>query len=232
MPVTPLAGELGQADLAVLERWADPHTLLAAGCARVIVKASRGQQGAARANQWLGAARAALELYADHPAAAFQDLAAEVTTELRLLATTQAELDRHASKREFCYRWVDPPGLARSLPGLAEIGGPALVATMGPATRFATAAKFRSFTGLNRQGVRDRPDRPQRPADQQGGQSAAGHHPGPRRRQRPPQLTRSWPAATTCRWSNAAKTISARSAWSPPIWPSAPGSPLIAACPR
>ena len=114
----------------------------------MIVKASRGQQGAARAAQWLGAARAALELYADHPAVAFQDLAAEVTTELRLLAATQAELDRHATQRESCYRWVDPAGLARSLPGLAEIGGPALVATMGPATRFATAAKFRSFTGL------------------------------------------------------------------------------------
>lgn len=151
MPMTPLAGELGQADLAVLERYADPHTLLAAGRARltrVIVKASHGQQGAARANQWLGAARASLELYADHPAVAFQDLAAEVTTELRLLAATQAELDRHATERESCYRWVDPAGLARSLPGLAEIGGPALVATMGPATRFATAAKFRSFTGL------------------------------------------------------------------------------------
>jgi transposase len=151
MAMTPLAGELGQADLAVLERYADPHTLVAAGRARltrVIAKASHGQQGAARANQWLGAARAALELDADHPAAAFQDLAAEVTTELRLLAATQAELDRHATERESCYRWVDPAGLARSLPGLAEIGGPALVATMGPATRFATAARFRSFTGL------------------------------------------------------------------------------------
>ena len=40
------------------------------------------------------------------------------------------------------------PRLARSRPGLAEIGGPALVATMGPASRFATAAKFRSLTGL------------------------------------------------------------------------------------
>jgi transposase len=151
MPMTPLAGELGQADLAVLERYADPHTLLAAGRARltrVIVKASHGQQGAARANQWLAGARASLELYADHPAVAFQDLAAEVTTELRLLAATQAELDHHATQRESCYRWVDPAGLARSLPGLAEVGGSALVATMGPASRFATAAKFRSFTGL------------------------------------------------------------------------------------
>jgi transposase len=151
MPMTPLAGELGHADLAVLERYADPRALVTAGRARlqrVIAKASHGQQGAARANQWLGAAHAALELYGDHPAVAFQDLAAEVTTEIRLLAATQAELARHATKRESCYRCVDPAGLARSLPGLAEVGGPALAATMGPATRFTTAAKFRSFTGL------------------------------------------------------------------------------------
>ena len=115
--------------------------------ARVIAKASGGHLGAARAEQWLAAARAALELYADHPAVAFQDLAAEVATEVRLLRATQAELP-HATQRELCYRWVDPAGLARSLPGLAEIGGPALAATMGTASRFPTASKFRSFTGL------------------------------------------------------------------------------------
>jgi transposase len=151
LPASPLVGELGQADLAVLERYADPHTLLAVGrarLARVIAKASGGHLGAARAEQWLAAARAALELYGDHPAVAFQDLAAEVATEVRLLRATQAELERHATQREACYRWVDPAGLARSLPGLATIGGPALAATMGPAHRFPTASKFRSFTGL------------------------------------------------------------------------------------
>ena len=35
MPATPLTGELGKADLAVLERWADPRALLAAGPARL-----------------------------------------------------------------------------------------------------------------------------------------------------------------------------------------------------
>jgi transposase len=151
LPASPLAGELGAADLAVLERWADPHALAAAGRARlaqVITKASHGHLGVARATQWLAAAHAALELYGDHPAVAFTELAAEVTTEIRLLRATQAELEQHATKREACYRQVDPAGLARSLPGLAEVGGPALVATMGPAHRFASASRFRSFTGL------------------------------------------------------------------------------------
>jgi transposase len=151
LPCSPLTGELGAADLAVLERWADPHALLRAGRARlhqVITKASHGHLGVARATQWLAAAHAALELYGDHPAVAFQELAAEVTSEVRLLRATQAELELHARQREACYRRVDPAGLARSLPGLATIGGPALVATMGEAQRFATAGRFRSFTGL------------------------------------------------------------------------------------
>jgi transposase len=115
---------------------------------RLLGTASAARQGAQRATQWLAAAHAALELYGDHPAIAWQDLAAEVATEVRLLRATQAELDRHAGQREACYRQVDPAALARSLPGLATIGGPALVATMGTASRFATASKFRSFTGL------------------------------------------------------------------------------------
>jgi transposase len=151
LPASPLVGELGQADLAVLERWADPHALVAAGHARLqrlLGTASAGQQGAHRAAQWLAAAHAALELYGDHPAIAFTELAAEVTSEVRLQRATQAELNLHTGQREACYRRVDPAALARSLPGLATIGGPALVATMGKASRFATAGKFRSFTGL------------------------------------------------------------------------------------
>jgi transposase len=151
LPASPLVGDLGMADLAVLERFADPHALLATGQARlvrVIAKASNNHLGAERATQWRTAACAALDLYGNHPGVPFQDLAAEVATEVRLLRATQAELDRHASQREACYRRVDPGGLARSLPGLAEIGAPALAATTGPAQRFATAAKFRSFTGL------------------------------------------------------------------------------------
>jgi transposase IS116/IS110/IS902 family protein len=54
----------------------------------------------------------------------------------------------HAGQREARYQRVDPATLARRLPGLATIGGPALVATMGQASRFAAAAKFRGFTGL------------------------------------------------------------------------------------
>lgn len=139
------------ADLAILERYADPNALIRLGPKRLtalIKKASHSHQGAERAEQWLAAARSAVELYAGHPAVAFTDLAAEVATEVRLLRAVQAELAHHAAAREEAYRWVDPRELARSLPGVAEISGPALVATIGDPTRFRTGKAFRSYTGL------------------------------------------------------------------------------------
>lgn len=151
LPMSPLQRDLGAADLAVLERFADPNALVKAGVKRltaVIAKASNNQQGAERADQWLAAAHSSLELYAGCPAVAFADLAAEVVSEVRLLRATQAELAAHVEERERCYRWVDPLALARSLPGLAEVGGPALVAAMGEANRFKRGKQFRSFTGL------------------------------------------------------------------------------------
>lgn len=151
MPATPLHGDLGVADLAVLERHADPNVLLNAGLKRLsalIGKASHGQQGAERAAEWITAAQASLELYAGHPAVAFTELAAEVATEVRLLRAVQTELATHAAERERCYRQVDPAELARSLPGLADVGAPTLVATMGDPARFQRSNQFRRFTGL------------------------------------------------------------------------------------
>src|SRR6266540_1342521 len=188
-----------------------------------------GQHGQQRATHWLAAARAALQLYGDHPAVAFTDLAAEVHTEVRLLRATQAELAAHATQREYCYRWVDPLGLARSLPGLAEVGGPALVATMGDAHRFAAASRFRSFTGLapraSETGNTDRKGQPISKAGNRLLRTTWSAPPTP-----PAARTPSSPASTTCRWSSAARTTSARSAWSPPTWPSGPGRSWTGGC--
>ena len=151
LPMTPLTGDLGAADLAVLERFADPNLLVKTGVRRLaalIVKASHGHLGTERAEQWIAAAEASLELYAGHPAVAFADLAAEIATEVRLLAAIGAELAAHGAAREAAYKAVDPAGLAQSLPGVADVGGPAIVAAMGDPGRFARGKQFRSFTGL------------------------------------------------------------------------------------
>ena len=202
MPMTPLTGDIGKADLAVLERYADPRALLAAGPAeliRLITSASGHQQGKERALQWRAAAAAALDLYGDHPAVPFAELAAEVATEVRLLRAIQARTGAHAAAREQHYRQVDPGQLARSLPGFAEISAPVLVAIMGRPGRFRSGARFKSYAGLapraSETGETDRKGT----ADEQGRAlpAAIGCC------SRPPMLhagrTRSWPGSTTSR---------------------------------
>lgn len=151
LPMTPLTGDLGVTDLVVLERYANPNALLRVGLKRLtalIEKTSKGHQGIDRARTWITAAEASVELYAAHPAVAFKVLAAEIASEVHLLRSVQTELANHATERENAYRQVDPAQLARSLPGVADIGAPALVAALGDPARFAKAKQFRSFTGL------------------------------------------------------------------------------------
>ena len=78
----------------------------------------------------------------------YADLAAEVATEVRLLNAIETELQDHAAAREDAYRTADSGQIARTLPGLAEIGGPAMTAVMGHPGRFATGHHFKSFLGL------------------------------------------------------------------------------------
>jgi hypothetical protein len=66
----------------------------------MIAQAPDNHLGAARACQWLEAARASLQLYGGHPAVDFAGLAAEVATEIRLLRAICAELAVHAAERE------------------------------------------------------------------------------------------------------------------------------------
>jgi transposase len=151
MPMSPLGGKITHADLAVLDRWGDPNLLVRAGrkgLATVICKASNNHIGTERADEWLAAANSAIELYAGHPAVAFADLAAEIATEVRLVRALESELAQHASERENAYAKVDPDGLARSLPGISDVGGPTLVAKLGDATRFQNAKQVRAFAGL------------------------------------------------------------------------------------
>jgi transposase len=104
MPMSPLTGKMTRADMAVLERWADPNLLVKAGPKRVgalIAKASRGHTtGTDRAQEWIDAANAAVELYGDHPAVAFTEIAAEIASEVRLTRATMDELELHAAARE------------------------------------------------------------------------------------------------------------------------------------
>jgi transposase len=51
-------------------------------------------------------------------------------------------------ERETAYRYTDLSGLARSLLGVADVGGPVLAAGIGRAGLFPNGAAFKSYTGL------------------------------------------------------------------------------------
>jgi transposase len=138
LPLSPLAGDLTNADLAVLlETGADPHHLARLGKARLITRASRGHLGAVRAQHWLDAAGEAIRLFQDHPAVAIQELAEEVIYEGH--PTCQAVVSL-----QFSAAGADPKGLARSLPGIGEVGAPNLVAAIGRPGRFSHGKQVRS----------------------------------------------------------------------------------------
>ena len=95
------------------------------------------------------AAQAAIDLYGpDDPAVPFADRAAEVATEIRLLQAIKTELAAHAAAREAACRSVDAGQIAGTLPGLAEVGGPAMTAIMGKPGLFLGGHHFMSFLGL------------------------------------------------------------------------------------
>lgn len=146
LPMTPLTADLGSSDIAVLARTGgDPNQLLQMGQARlsrIVAQSSHNHLGAERAEEWIDAAQAAVDLYGQHPAFAPGTRAAEVRTEVELLRAVQKELAQHATSREQAYQKVDPRGLARSLPGIADVGGPALVAIIGRPGRFPDGPVF------------------------------------------------------------------------------------------
>jgi transposase len=162
-----LSEGLNHTDLAVLERYADPRALLAAGPARLrrlIATTSRGQLGAAKAQALRTAAAEAVALWDGDSAAALDDLAAEVASEVRLVRAAEAERARHQHARDTAFARVDPAGLAASLPGFGPVGTSQLVATMGRPGRFPHASAFKAFTGLtpraNQTGQTDRKHQP------------------------------------------------------------------------
>ena len=129
--------------LAVPEHYGDPRAILALGeeaLTAFIADKSNGNQGAERTRAWLTVAEEAVALYGDDPAVAYDDVAAELASEARLLHLLEAERKAHAAARETAYQKADPAGLARSLPGVATVGGPVLVAAMGRPGRFLTGS--------------------------------------------------------------------------------------------
>ena len=230
LPMTPLADGLTKADLAILERTGgNPRRLLEMGrtrLVRLVKKTSHGHLGEDRAVVWMDAAQQSLELYQQSPAIAFEDRADAVKTELALLKTCEAELAKHQLQREAGYRRVDPDQLMCSLPGVAEVGAPVLSVFLVQPSRYPNGRHFVSYTGL----VAESSETGDCPIAKVKGCRKRGRDSSARRLSAPPtqpaSRTPSSRRSTTGRWWSEEPLTRRRSAWSPPILPSAPiGSP-------
>ena len=203
MPMTPLTGDLGKADLAVLERYADPRALLAAGDGRAHPPDHHARPASSRARsgpaQWRAAAAAALDLYGDHPAVPFEELAAEVATEVRLLRADPGRAGR-ARRRP---RAALPAGRSRpARPVPARVRRdqrPGPGRGHGPPRPVPRRDPVQVLRRARPAGQRDRGDRPQGPADEQGRAVPAARHVRSAPPTPPAARTRSSPGSTTCR---------------------------------
>jgi transposase len=145
------SARISRTDLEILRTWGDPRALLAQGIdalTEFVATVSHRMHGRAKAQAWLQVATEAVGLYGADDAVPFAALAADLATEIALLEALEAARAPHERRREQLYRQVDPTMLARTLPGIAQKGGPLATASVGRAGRFPDADRFASYTGL------------------------------------------------------------------------------------
>jgi transposase len=145
------SARIARVDLEILRTWGDPRTLAVQPLETLtdfVTTVSHRMHGRAKAQAWRQAAVEAVGLYGNTDAVPFAALAADLATEIALLAALEAARAPHERRREQLYRQLDPTMLARTLPGVADTGGPLATAAVGRAGRFPDADRFVSYTGL------------------------------------------------------------------------------------
>lgn len=143
-------GDYPKAALAVLRGYADPRTLRRLGKARLtqlLRKASRGQWGERKAEEFLAAAGEAIALW-DGGGLDFDELAWDVASEVRVLQAAEAEIAAIERRIERLYAEADPSGIMVSAPAVGPTAGAGILGRLGDARRFANLGGIRSFSGM------------------------------------------------------------------------------------
>lgn len=161
----------GKATVAVLERYANPHTLRKLGRARLtklLIRASRGAWREAKADEILAAADETLALWAAG-GLDFDELAEDIAVEVRQIKALDAEIAALDDRIEALYESADPAGIVVSAPGIGPVLAAGILARTGDLNRFENLAGIRSFTGLvpkiNQSGTSDHHNGPTKAGD-------------------------------------------------------------------
>ena len=201
LPMTPLTGDIGAADLAVLERWADPHDLVKAGKARltrVIAADSHGHRRPGAPKSGWPQPRLPSSSMASTPASPSPTWRPRWPPKCDFSRTIEAELASHEKAREDRYRSVDPRDgpqpAGHQDGGRSRTGG-----DHGTSGAVPDRGPLPLLHGPRPQGVRDGQHRPQGPGHVQGRQRAPTHHADPCCGLGQESRTPNWPGSTTCR---------------------------------
>ena len=139
-----------KSSLAVLERYANPRSLLRLGLNRLtsfLRRVSGGQWGGEQAALLIAAAKEAVTLW-QGGGLDFDELAWDLSSEVRMLRLLESEIDRLGSRIAELYRCADPKGIVQSAPGVGPTLAGGILGRLGDANRFANLASVRSFSGM------------------------------------------------------------------------------------
>jgi transposase len=150
--------------------YADPHALRRLGKARLtkfIWRYSHGKHAEDQAIPLLDAATETLSLWGDE--IDYGELADDIAVEARLALQLTREIQDLDRRIEAFLETADPAGIMISVPGVATINGPQILARLGDPKRFQSLAGARSFSGLvpslNSSGINGRHGPPTKSGD-------------------------------------------------------------------
>jgi hypothetical protein len=145
-----LGSNYGRTALAVLARYADPHSLLRLGTARLsrfLIRRSRGQWREPQAQALLAAAGQSIELWGSD-GLDFAELAADIAAEAeqgQVLSEQVEELDERVAN---LYHETDPAAIIASAPGVGPVTSGIIAGRIGDPHRFTSLAAIRAYSGL------------------------------------------------------------------------------------
>jgi hypothetical protein len=136
--------------IAVLERYASPHTLKRLGRSRLtklLIRHSRGHFREDKADELLQAAEETLAIWAAG-GLDFAELADDIAIEVRQIKYLDAEIVALDDRSAHLYEQQDPNRIIISTPGVGPTLAAGILGRFGDLNRFHSLAGARAFTGL------------------------------------------------------------------------------------
>ena len=145
-----IGSDFGKADLALLARYADPHTLIRLGAARLtrfLRIRSRGAFAEDRARALILAAKESLQLWGAD-GIDFAELAADIALEAEQALFLSEQIKEIDERMANMYAEADPAGIIASAPGVGPVTSAVIAGRLGDPDRFTSLAAIRAYSGL------------------------------------------------------------------------------------